>query len=302
MERKSITLELKDFSASSRTAVISHAVYDNIDRTGDISRKGMFNKSWKENKSIDFLFNHDYEKVPGSVQRVWEDETKAYTEVKFGKWTLGDDVLEMADSGVLKGASFGYIAQKKSFINVKGKKVRELKEVIHLETSLLTLPPANPLTEIVSLTKSFNEIEIKYLSNKEQDVLKNIVASDHKTIEDLVLLSSSLDANSDLYTWIMWNIVRRAEMISDIRGQLKWNVEQSNGIKSYLDSVDKFIKNSKASDDIIKGILNEYEEVKSLVEILDTVSTHGASEQLTSEEKGVSNEILLALKLINAKI
>ena len=100
MEHKSVSIELKDFSAKSRTAIVAHAVYDNIDRVGDISRKGMFTKSWKESPLVDFWFNHGPKQVPGTVTRTFEDETKAYSELKFGNWTLGNDVLEMADAGV----------------------------------------------------------------------------------------------------------------------------------------------------------------------------------------------------------
>ena len=99
MEHKSVSLELKDFSPGSRTAVLAHAVYNNIDRTQDISRKGMFTKSWNEIKAVDFLFNHKDGQTPGSVTRLFEDEAKAYTEVKFGNWTLGNDAMEMIDAG-----------------------------------------------------------------------------------------------------------------------------------------------------------------------------------------------------------
>lgn len=154
MEQKSLLFELKDLNYGSRTAIIAHAVYNNIDLAGDISTKGMFDKSWQENKSIDFYFNHDAGSVPGSVLRTYEDETKAYTEVKFGNWKLGDDMIAMIDAGVIKGASFGYETKRKEFKEVSGKKVRVLKEVKHIETSLLTKNPANPLAGIVSLTKS----------------------------------------------------------------------------------------------------------------------------------------------------
>jgi HK97 family phage prohead protease len=113
MERKSCSLELKDLDTGKRRAVIAHAVYNSIDLVGDISTKGMFAKSWKESKAIDFLFNHKDDQIVGTVEDVYEDEEKAYSEVKFGKWKLGDDVLEMADAGVLRGASFGYITEKK---------------------------------------------------------------------------------------------------------------------------------------------------------------------------------------------
>lgn len=154
VEFKSMSLELKDFSAEKRTALIAHAVYNNIDRTDDISMKGMFNSSWGRGDKVDFYFNHDPRQVPGKVNRTFEDEQKAYTEVKFGNWTLGNDVMEMMDMGVIKGASFGYKTEKKDYIDKSGKKIRRLLQVKHIETSLLTVEPANPLAGIVAYNKA----------------------------------------------------------------------------------------------------------------------------------------------------
>src|SRR6478735_1243929 len=69
-----IALEFKDLDASKRTAIIKHAVYTSIDRVKDISTKGMFTKSWQENKP-DFLFNHVEGKTVGSTIRTFDDET-----------------------------------------------------------------------------------------------------------------------------------------------------------------------------------------------------------------------------------
>jgi HK97 family phage prohead protease len=154
-----IPIEFKDLDTSKRTAVIKHAVYTSIDKVGDISTKGMFKKSWNEGKP-DFLFNHMEGSTVGSVKNVYDDDSGAYTEVKFGNWTLGNDVLEMASEGVIKGASFGYISDKNKseFLTVKGQKIRKLKEVKHLETSLLTVLPAHPEAGIVLLNKSLEDI------------------------------------------------------------------------------------------------------------------------------------------------
>lgn len=154
MEHKSLLLEIKDMSKDSRTAVIAHAVYNNIDRVGDISTKGMFTSSWERKDAIDFLFNHDAGQVGGNIIKTFEDENKAYTEVKFGNWKLGDDMIAMIDAGVIKGASFGYETEKKEYKEVNGRKVRVLRQVRHIETSLLTKTPANPLAGVVSLTKA----------------------------------------------------------------------------------------------------------------------------------------------------
>lgn len=236
MEHKSVSLELKDFSPGSRTGVLAHAVYNNIDRTQDISRKGMFTKSWQEIKNIDFLFNHENGKTPGNVKRVFEDEQKAYTEVKFGNWTLGNDVMEMIDAGVIKGVSFGYKTEKKADVIIKGKKIRELKEVWHYETSILTVMPANPLTSVISLTKS---------------------------------------AEMDLM----------AEM------------------KAHIDAMEKFCRETKASDETIKKVLNDLAEAKAIMDKFDTgdtpISVANGGEQLPSEEKAdTSDDVLLKLKLL----
>lgn len=158
MERKDIVLEFKDLDSSKRTAVIMHSVYNSIDRVEDISHKGMFTKTWQERKPK-FCINHNYNLQPGTVKRVWDDDKGAYTEVKFGNWTLGNDALEQADSGIFTGASFEYAVVQKDFSTIKGRKVRNLREVKHGETSLLTVEACHPEAGIVSLVKSLEDIE-----------------------------------------------------------------------------------------------------------------------------------------------
>ena len=153
-----IPIEFKDLDTNKRTAVIRHAVYTSIDKVGDISTKGMFKKSWNEGKP-DFLFNHMEGSTVGSVKNVYDDDSGAYTEVKFGNWTLGNDVLEMASEGVIKGASFGYKTINKQMVDFNGRKnVRKLTEVKHIETSLLSLMPAHPEAGIIILNKSLEDI------------------------------------------------------------------------------------------------------------------------------------------------
>lgn len=183
MERKAINFELKDMDKGKRTAIIAHATYDNIDRVDDISRKGMFTKSWSESKDeISFYLNHDDELAPGKVTDVYEDNEHAYTKTWLGTHTLGNDVLIMMDEGVIKKASFGYHTIKSNPIDVKGRKVRELKEVTHLETSVLTKIPANPKAGVRSVTKSvFYSRELKDFSerlNILENFCRNTTASD----------------------------------------------------------------------------------------------------------------------------
>jgi HK97 family phage prohead protease len=270
MEQKSVILEFKDLDTSSRTAVIAHAHFSNIDRAGDISQKGMFDKSWKESKSIDFLFNHIDGETVGNVTNVYEDEQKAYTEVTFGNWTLGNDVIAMAEAKVLKGASFGYETVKKEYKTVNGKKVRVLKEVKHFETSLLTKLPANPLTGIISMKKSLEE---KALSDAEKSTLLTIVRNDQSTLEGLIQLSGAAGITDDLYSWLCWNISRRADMMGDIRSQLRSAAYQAGELKSHIEIMEKFTRDTKASDECIKSVLSEIEETKSILSQYDTAYT-----------------------------
>lgn len=281
-ELKSVELEFKALDSAKRTGVIAHAVYNSIDENDDISTPGMFKKSWAENKSVDFLFNHKQDAIVGTVTGLYDDEEKAYTAVSFGKWKLGDDVMEMADAGVLRGASFGFVTQRKEFKEVKGRKIRVLKQVYHGETSLLTKKPAHPKAGLITMTKAFEGLELKKLSQPEVAMLKQIVANDHNALQALVDFSSKLDVTSDLYTWINWNISRRAEMIGTLRDQLKYNSGEIKAIADHVKIMEDFCRNAKASDDCIKAIESEIAEAKSLLSSFDTLDTHPAGAQSSS--------------------
>lgn len=188
-ETKSINaeFELKDFDRNKRTAVIAHAVYDVIDRAGDISRKGMFARTWDHAKkagldrSIGFFINHDPERQPGLVKDVWETEHKGYTKVWFGNHTLGSDTMTMMDDGIIRDASFSFKAIQKNAKTIKGRQVRELKEVLHGETTVVYgLDPVNPLAGVVSVHKAETPVEqFKAHLQKLELFCRNTSASDN---------------------------------------------------------------------------------------------------------------------------
>ncbi len=238
LEHKALPLKVDDLSKDSRTAVIAHATYDNIDRVGDICRPGMFNKSWQENKAdIKFYMDHDPGQKPGSVLDVWESKSQAFTKVKFGNWTLGNDALEMLDSGVIDGASFGFKAIKAPTLEIKGKKVRELKEVYHGETTLTNaLPPINPLSKVVLVNKAGEPLFFE--------------------------------------------------------------------LKARLDKLEKFCRNTTASDECIKHFLLEIKALNKLISQDDTADTHDDEPDASDSDEmdeGMESTILTQIKLIHAK-
>jgi len=233
-----IALEFKDLDTSKRTAVIKHAVYTSIDRVKDISTKGMFTKSWQENKP-DFLFNHVEGKTVGTTIRTFDDETGAYTEVKFGNWTLGNDVLEMASEGVLKGASFGYITDKKDFVQIKGQKIRKLLEVKHIETSLLTVLPAHPEAGIVLLNKAFDldneDISAILQWNDEQ------IQSMKGYVEQLDKYCRKAKASDDMIQALQKHLTEYKQIISDYDTAITQLATEPNASDKEMEALTNFL-------------------------------------------------------------
>lgn len=195
--------ELLDMSEEHRTAIIAHCVYDNIDRLGDICRKGMFSKSWREKKAIKFLIDHDAGQTPGRVINTYEDEKKAYTKVKFSDTNLGrDTMIEMAD-GIITGASFGFYTMKSNKIEVKGRKVRELKEVWHDETTVAKkLLPINPIAGVIKVTKADMEAlqEFKTHIERLEHFCRNTTASDDSILNILAEIKAAKEIISNYDT------------------------------------------------------------------------------------------------------
>jgi hypothetical protein len=194
IEYKETSFELKDIDKSSRVMIGAYAAYNNEDSHKDIGRKGMFTKSWNENSMrIKHFLNHDVTKPVGKVTRFWEDEKNAFYESKIGTHAFGNDVLEMAESGLLTEHSYGYKVIKSNKTNVGG---RELIEVKLMEISNMTGWGSNPNTPLISYQKSMLEdsgfLQKMIDRNKCLETFcKNTTATD-ETIESLLLEAKHL--------------------------------------------------------------------------------------------------------------
>jgi|GEM_PF-2476639 len=313
LEYKSLPLTKKDFSTEKRTVVFAHATYNNIDRLGDISRPGMFDKSWSESKAgIYFLEDHSFGKKLGVVTDVWEDKAaeQAFTAGKFANTTRGNDMMEMVDMGMVSEASFGFKAIKSSSTTIKGRKVRELKEVFHGESTLANeLAPVNPLSTVKFLQKAMNVqgLELKALSDNEQAFLSSVISRGISVMRDAINLADSLDTTSDLYNWIMYFISGQASWIGDARSNLRWGTKAMESamldLKSFLPTAEKFVREAKASDECIQQIDAELKAAQHIISLYDTAITHEINEPGASGKSNANeSETLAALKLLNLKI
>jgi HK97 family phage prohead protease len=304
MEQKTIPLDLKDFDKPSRTAIIAHAVYDNIDRTKEISRKGMFTKSWADTGTkIKFYKNHDQTSGPGKVIGTSEDNEKAYTHVSLGTHTEGQDTLLMMDEGIITDASFGYKTIKSNPLTIKGQKVVELKEVWHGETSVLTKMPANALAGVVSVCKMF---EVKSFSDIEKSWIKSYIAEGHQAILDAMNVAGTLSPQHDLYSRIQDVITNRSNEMANMKSSLRYDTLydgksffEALELKEYITNLKKFVKDTTASDDCILAVTEELKAAETIyTQYVDTVGTLLATEPSSSD---LGDEVAMAILFLKNK-
>jgi HK97 family phage prohead protease len=301
-ELKSIPLELKDVDLGKRKAVIAHATFNNIDRSKDMIAPGAFKKSWQESKDdVSFYLNHDDTQAPGKIVNLYEDDKHAYTEVKMGTHTLGEDTLKMMDEGIIKNASFGFNTVKSQSVEVKGEKVRKLTELKHWETSVLTKIPCNPASGIISVTKSFDHLrtELKTLNADEQAFLQTIIRSGQSSLEAAISLASVLDVSSDLYTFIQYFISETSSQMGSLKSQLRWGMESVKSLNEHITNLEAFCRNTTASDETIKMISKEVDEIKGLISN-DTADTSDGK-PAASIENEYADQVLAQLLLIGLK-
>lgn len=309
-EIKSLPLELDSLDMSKGTATIAHAAYDNVDLVDDIGRKGMFKKTWEEKKlpdgyDISFYLNHDDTQAPGRIIKLHDDNKKAYTDVKMGTHTLGTDTLIQMDEKIIRKASYGFFAVKAKRIKSENKSLRELNEVEHLETSVLTRLSANPIAGVIKVNKHLTGIlmDIKALENNEQSFLRTFINGSQDSLEKLVRFSGSLDPSSDLYTATQYWIGNFMDHMGDMKSSLKYNVKELLApieVKGHLANLRKFVINTKASDE---AILDAQREIKSLEDaiVFDTADTPLIAEPSVSDTDANSRDFAEQVLLLSLK-
>lgn len=312
LEYKSTPLNLKDISLEERTVVFAHATYDNIDRLDDVCRSGMFDKTWKEHKAdIKFYENHQPTQPLGVIKEVWEEkaENQALTCGKLAKTTRGNDMLEMLDMKIVTDASFGFKAIKAGSLTVKGRKIRELKEVYQGESTLVNgLIAVNPLSGVKLVNKAMGALaalELKALTDQEQIFLTSVIAAGTNLIRKGLDLSDTLDPQSDLYTWVMYFIQQNSSWISDARSNLRWGTkamaESMTDLKSHAENLDRFVKNAKASDECIQQIDAELKAAQHIISLYDTANTHDGEPDASKRGSATNDEAIVRLKLLQLK-
>ena len=101
---------VKDVSRKDRSIVGYFSVFGNKDSDGDVITKGAYKKTLESAKNrVQHLFMHSpMLGAIGKIEELKEDETGLYFKSTLLNTSLGNDVLEMYDSGAVKEHSVGF--------------------------------------------------------------------------------------------------------------------------------------------------------------------------------------------------
>ena len=159
MNNKACNLQIKGLDFKNRIVEGYFASFDTVDSDNDMFIKGAFAKSIQENgpnsttKRIKHLYNHW--DTAGVIQELAEDSQGLRYVSKIGNHTLGSDVLNMYQDGIITEHSVGFNIVK-SEKNPNGN-YNALLEVKLWEGSSLDKWGANMNTPVIKSLDEFKE-------------------------------------------------------------------------------------------------------------------------------------------------
>jgi hypothetical protein len=112
------------------------AVFDRVDRGGDVVRAGAFARSLKRGEaSVPLLWQHDGAKPIGRIEYLKEDRRGLRVIARLSGGSAGQEAAALLKEGTVAGLSFGYRVRE-----ARGDAPRELMDVELVEVSLVTRP------------------------------------------------------------------------------------------------------------------------------------------------------------------
>ncbi len=112
------------------------ALFDRVDRGGDVVRGGAFARSLKRGpKAVPLLWQHETGRPIGRIEYLKEDRRGLRVIGRLSGGAAGREAAALLREGALGGLSFGYRVRE-----AEGKAPRELKDVDLVEVSLVTFP------------------------------------------------------------------------------------------------------------------------------------------------------------------
>ena len=116
------------------------AIFDRVDRGGDVVRRGAFASSLAQGHSVPLLWQHDPGRVIGAVETLAEDARGLRVVAR-----VHPRVGALVAAGRLRGLSFGYRVKRAAGVGP-----RVLHEVELIEVSLVK-QPMQPLARVIAV-------------------------------------------------------------------------------------------------------------------------------------------------------
>lgn len=147
------------------------AVFNNVDRTGDVIKKGAFAKTIKENGgSVIMVANHDQNKPIGRVTEMKEDDNGLLFKGYLSKTDRAQEYKQLMKDGVVDSFSIGY-AVVKGDANEHGG--RDLSEIKLFEISPVAIP-MNPEAKLIEVKKLAEDDSREEIIERFEMLAKNI--------------------------------------------------------------------------------------------------------------------------------
>jgi len=192
---KSVSSEVKDLDEKGLVKFY-FSFFDNVDSDGDITHKGAFTKSIKENrKRIKHFKNHHWTETPGVLKELYEDEKGAIAVSQLILGTqLGKDTYEEYRAGAITEHSFGYEIVNSDKETIEEKEVQHLRELKLDEVSSLNSWGANEMTDtldvknqdqVMKFLESLEALKKGEFSDEYFEKLENKIAVVQKYLESL---------------------------------------------------------------------------------------------------------------------
>jgi HK97 family phage prohead protease len=123
------------------------ALFDRVDRGGDVVRRGAFARELAKAGSLPLLWQHDAARPLGRVEQLAEDGRGLRVVARLAEGSRGSaEALALLRSGAVTGLSFGYRVRDQA----PRPGGRELKDLELIEVSLVTFP-MQPLARVHAL-------------------------------------------------------------------------------------------------------------------------------------------------------
>lgn len=165
---KSFQTKEVSYDAEKRTITGYAAIFNNIDKAGDMLIRGCFSKSIQErgpesvaNDKIIFLWMHNMNEPIGRIDVLKEDEKGLYFEATIDDVERGNQAIKQLESGTLNQFSIGYRYVWEKCEWDEQMECLVVKEVILHELSVVSIG-CNGETEYLGL-KSDTDYEERYM-------------------------------------------------------------------------------------------------------------------------------------------